>query len=104
MTNTGHKASSYLICTHVCRDIVHRVSYGRFLSANTESQRTLSARYLTALSQQMLTAVKHVADDNVVFSRTAYWHIMHATQSNYRRENSQFHFFKKMAFDLTAQQ
>ena len=29
-----------------------------------------------------LTAIKHVADDNVVFSRTAHWHIMHANQSD----------------------
>ena len=53
---------------HVCHDIVHRVSYGSLFSANIDSQRTLSVRYFTTLSQQMLTAVKHVVDDSVVSS------------------------------------
>ena len=78
---------------HVCHDIGRHVSYGSFLSANPESQRTLSVRYFTTLSQQMLTATKHVADDTFVFSRTAHWHIMHATHSNCRGVNSQLHFF-----------
>jgi len=37
-------------------------------SANIESQRTLSVRYFTTLSQQMLTAIKHVAGGNILFS------------------------------------
>jgi len=48
---------------HVCRDIGRLVSCESF-STNTETERTLSVKYLTTLSQQMLTAVKHVADDN----------------------------------------
>jgi len=59
----------------------------------TESQRTLWTGYFTTVSQQMLTVIKHVAGDNVVFGRTAHWHIMHATQSNCRRANSQLHLF-----------
>ena len=78
---------------HVCHDIGRHVSYGSLFSANIDSQRTLSVRYFTTLSQQMLTAMKHVADDDVVSSRTEYWHIMHATQSNCSRANSQLHFF-----------
>jgi len=38
-------------------------------SANIKSQRTLSVRYFTTLSQQMLTAIKHVADDNCCFQQ-----------------------------------
>jgi len=77
----------------VCHDIGRHVSYGSFFSAKIESHRTLSVRYFTKLSQQMLIAIKHVADDNFIFSRTAYWHIMHAKQSNCRGANSQLHFF-----------
>jgi len=62
-------------------------------SANTESQWTLSVRYFTILSEQMLTAIKHVADANFVFSRTAHWHIMHATQLNCWGANSQLRYF-----------
>jgi len=50
-------------------------------------------RYFTTLSQQMLTAINYVADDNFVFSRTAHWHMMHATQSNGSGANSQLHLF-----------
>jgi len=49
---------------HVCRDIGRHVCYGSF-SSNIESQRTLSVRYFTTLSQQMLTAFKHITDDNL---------------------------------------
>jgi len=48
---------------HVCHGIGRLVSCESF-STNTETERTLSVKYLTTLSQQMLTAVKHVADDN----------------------------------------
>ena len=70
---------------YICHDIRRHVSYGSFLSANTESQRTLSVRYFTTLSQQMLTVIKHVTGDNFVSSRTAHWHIICATQSNCRQ-------------------
>ena len=40
---------------HVCHDIRHHVSYDSF-SANNESQRTLSVRHLTTLSQQAACA------------------------------------------------
>jgi len=39
---------------------------GAFL-ANIESQQTQSVRYFTTLSQQILTAIKHVADDKFCF-------------------------------------
>jgi len=38
-------------------------------SANIESQGTLSLRYFTTLSQQMLTAIKHAADDQFCFQQ-----------------------------------
>jgi len=53
---------------HVCHDIGRHVSYGSF-GANIESQRALSVRYLTTLTQQMLTAIKHVADDKFCFQQ-----------------------------------
>ena len=87
---------------HVCHDIGRHASYG--FSAVIECQRTLSVRYFITLSQQMLTAVKLVADDNFVFSRTAYWHIMHATHSNCSEWTLNFTPFINIAFNLTAQQ
>jgi len=30
---------------------------------------------------KMLIATKHIADNNLSFSKTAYWHILYATQS-----------------------
>jgi len=52
---------------HVCHDVGRHVTYGFFL-ANIESQRTLSVRYFTSLSQQMLTAIKLSLMTNFVFS------------------------------------
>ena len=53
----------------VCHDIRRRVSYGSFFSANIESQRALSVRYFTTLSQATLTAIKHVDDDKFCFQQ-----------------------------------
>jgi len=68
---TGHKASSHLICTQSAFTTSATISVPRqlwqFFSANTQSQRTLLARYFTTLSPQMLTAIKQVADDNFCF-------------------------------------
>ena len=104
MTNTGHKASS-IWYAHSRRSPC--LSWYRapgqsleLFSTNTESQRTLSVRYFTSVSQQMLTAVKHVADDNFVFSRTAQWHIMQHSQTAGERTS----FLLIMAFNLTAKQ
>jgi len=41
---------------------------GAFL-ANIESQQTQSVRYFTTLSQQILAAIKHVADDKFCFQQ-----------------------------------
>jgi len=52
----------------VCHDIGRHFSYRSF-SANIESQRTLSVSYFTTLSQQMLTAIKHVPGDKFCFQQ-----------------------------------
>jgi len=52
----------------------------------------------------MLTAIKHVADDNFVFSRTVHWHIMHAKQSKLQQSELSTSLLLIMAFNLTAQQ
>jgi len=68
MTNTVHKASSYLICTQSAFTMPAMISGA--LSVVSLFRPTLELNvhcqwwYLTTLSQQMLTAVKHVADDN----------------------------------------
>ena len=108
MTKTGHKASSHLICTQSAFAMSAMISgamsvvWGSF-SPNIERQRTLSVRYFTTLSQPMLTAVKHVADDNCVFCRTAHWHVVHATPSNSRCANSQLHFFQYYGLQLNSE-
>jgi len=80
---TWHKVSSYLICTRsaftISAMILDATSVMGVFSANIESQRTLSVGYFTT----------HY--DKFFFSRTAHWHIMHATESNCRRANSQLH-------------
>ena len=74
MTNTVHKASSYLICTQSAFTMPAMISGA--LSVVSLFRPTLELNvhcqwwYLTTLSQQMLTAVKHVADDN--FSARCY--------------------------------
>jgi len=44
----------------------------------SESQWTLLLAYLTNISQQMLSAIKHVADDNSVFL-TGEWCTQHSS-------------------------
>jgi len=51
----------------------------------------------------MLTAVKNVAWDNFVFSRTVHWHIMHAAVKLQGSELSTA-LLLIMAFNLTVQQ
>jgi len=41
---------------------------------------SVSIRYFTTVSQQMLTAIKHVMNDILSFNRTVHWSVMHATQ------------------------
>ena len=53
---------------HVCHDIGRHVSYGSFFRL-TLKVKTLSLRYFTTLSQQMLTAIKHAADDQFCFQQ-----------------------------------
>ena len=76
---------------HVCHDIGRHVSYERIL-ANSDSQWTLSVRYLTTLSQQMLTAVKHVADKFCFQQDSILTH--HACNTlKLKGANSQLHLF-----------
>jgi len=64
---------------HICHDIGCHVSYGSFfrltLKVNVHCQWDILLHTMT----------------NFFFSRTAHWHIMHATESNCRRANSQLH-------------
>ena len=76
---------------HVCHDIWCHDSYLSFFLANIESQRTLSVRYFTTLSQQMLTAVRHVADANFCIQQDSAL----AKDLNCMRANSQLHFFQQ---------
>jgi len=73
MTNTGHKASGHLICTQLAFTmsamILGAMSVMGVFFTNIERQRTLSVRYFTPLYQQMLTAIKHVADDKFCFQQ-----------------------------------
>jgi len=69
-----------------------------------ESQLTPSMMYFATVSQQLLTAIKHVADDNFVFSRTVHWRIMHSAQSNCWSMNFHLYFFLILTLRLTAQQ
>jgi len=85
----------------------YRAPLWQSFSADGESHRTLSVRFFTTLFQQILTVIKHVADDNFVFSRTVHGHIMHAMHWNCRRANSQFQFSSVLliiTFSLKAQQ
>ena len=69
MTNTGNKVSNYLICTQsaftMSAMILAAMSVMGFFRL---SQRTVLVGYFTTLSQQMLTAIKHVADEKFLFS------------------------------------
>jgi len=95
MTNTGHKASSYLICTQSAFTMSAMTSgatsvVGVF-SANIENQRTVSVSPF----QQTLLAIKHVADD-ILFSarpRTSTSCIQRSQTAGARRVKSQLHFF-----------
>jgi len=51
----------------------------------------------------MLTAIKHVADDNFIFNRTSLWHIVRATVKLHDSKLSTTHLLIT-AFILTAQQ
>jgi len=72
--------------------------------ANMESQLTPSMMYFATVSQQLLTAIKHVAGDNFVFSRRVHWRIMHSAQSNCWSMNFHLYFFLILTIRLTAQQ
>ena len=82
MTNTGHKASSHQVSGHCQWSIWLHYLNKCYLLTNTS----------------LMT--------NFVFSRTAYWHIMHATHSNCSGANSQdsTSLLFIMAFNLTAHQ
>jgi len=90
---------------HVCHDIGRR--YGSLFRLTSKVIGHYQWDFFTTLFQQILTVIKHVADDNFVFSRTVHRHIMHATHSNCRRANSQFQFSSVLliiTFSLKAQQ
>ena len=73
-------------------------------SANTESLQTLSVRYLTTLSQQMLTAIKHVADDEFCVQQDST--LAHHACNTVKLQESKLStsLLSIMAFNLTAQQ
>jgi len=102
MTNTGHKASSHLICTQSAFTMSAVISGARVpgqlwesLSANVESHRTLSVRFFTTLSQQILTALntllmtilfsagQHTITSCMQRSQTAGTRILNFTSFNY---------------------
>ena len=60
-----------------------------FFSASIEKWGTQSVRYFIAVSQQMLTAIKHGANDILTSGRTVHWHVMLARSNT----DSQLHFF-----------
>jgi len=107
MTNTGHKASSYLICTQsaftMSAMISDAMSAMGVFSANIESQRTLSVRYFTTLGQQMLTAIKHVTDDKFCFQQDSI--LAHHACNTVKLQESELStsFLLITAFILTAQ-
>ena len=73
-------------------------------SANVESQRTLSVRYFTMLSQQMSTAIKHVADDKFCVQRDSI--LAHHACNTVKLQESELStsLLLIMTFRLTAQQ
>ena len=87
MTNTGHKASSHMmgLCTQSAFTISDTIAGARSVmgvfSASPEIQWTPPIRPFTTVSQQLLIAVEHAADDILGFSRTVHWHIIRVTQS-----------------------
>jgi len=76
---------------------------GVFL-ANNESQRTLSVRYFATLSQQMLAAIKHIADDKFRFQQDSALahHACNAVKLQERELSTSLLLI--MSFSLTAQQ
>jgi len=73
---------------HDCHDIWCRVSYKKAFSANMENYWTLSIKYFATVSQQMLTATKHVAGDILSSVKTVHWRFTRAVQSNCGSTNS----------------
>jgi len=108
MTNTGHKASSHLICTQsaftISAMISGAMSVMSVFSVNIESQRTLSVRYFTTLSHQMLTGIKHVADDKFCFQQDSI--LAHHACNTLKLQESELSasLLFVMACNLTAQQ
>jgi len=71
---------------------------------NIERQWTLSVRYFTALYQQMLTAIKHVADDKFCFQQDST--LAHNACNTVKLQESELStsLLLIIAFNLTAQQ
>jgi len=93
MTNRGHKASSHLICTQATFIMISSaVSVMSLFRLTRKVNGHTIGEILYYTNSVNSTAVKHVADNVLSCSRTAHWHIMHATQSTCRGANSQLHF------------
>jgi len=95
-TKKGNKAFSYLFRTSLAITISAMLS-GRlgaisrmevFPSSNMNCISMDGNTEVFYHLNKILIATKHIADNNFVFSKTAYWHILYATV-----QTSQLHFF-----------
>jgi len=90
---------------HVCHDIGYHVSNQSFFSANIESQRTLSVRYFTTLSQQLLTDVIYVTYQKFCFQQGSTLLARHSCNTVKLQESElSASLLLIMAINLTAQQ
>ena len=91
MTNTGHKASSYLICTQSAFTMSTRHwapcqlwdSFWLALKFSEHNQWNILLQYLN----KMLTSIKHVVDEILTFNRTVHCCILCVTQPNFSSFN-----------------
>ena len=87
-TKEGNKAISYLFRTHLHHHICHsvrllgcHVKNGSFPSSSMNCMSMDSITEVFYHLNRMLIATKHIADNNLSFSKTAQWYILYAALS-----------------------